>query len=345
LKVIITGSSGLIGSNISQYYLNKGFNVIGIDNDQRKEFFGNEASNKKNLEELSKNKEFISHEIDIRNSEEVKKIFNNHKDVDMVIHAAAQPSHDWARENKIIDFDINASSTLHLLETIKTVSTDIAFVYLSTNKVYGDNPNKLDFVKGNKRYDLEKNHKYYAGIDTSMEIDGGIHSFFGISKLTADLIVQEYGKTYDMKTICLRGGCLTGSNHNGAKAHGFLSYLVKCAKSSDKYVIEGYEGLQVRDNIDAYDVSTVIEEFRKNPGSSEVFNIGGGRDNSISIIEAIEKVEKILNKKMNYEISSQARLGDHIWYITDNTDLYNRFPDWKITKNIDQILDELINLN
>lgn len=342
MKILITGSSGLIGSNISQYYLDQGFDVIGVDNDQRKEFFGPDASNIQNLQTLSKNKNFINFSVDIRNTDKIENIFRQHKDIELVVHAAAQPSHDWARDNKIIDFEINALSTLNLLEVIKNSSTDITVVYLSTNKVYGDNPNSLDFIMKETRLDLPEDHIYFNGIDTSMEIDGGIHSFFGISKLTADLIVQEFGKTYEMNTLCLRGGCLTGFNHNGAKAHGFLSYLAKCALNSDKYIIEGYEGKQVRDNIDAYDVATLIEEFRKDPRISEVFNIGGGRDNSVSVLEAITQLENLLDKNLNFEIIKENRLGDHLWYITDNTPLYKRFPNWKITKNLDTIFSELI---
>ena len=342
MKVLITGSSGLIGSNISQFYLDKGFEVIGIDNDQRKKFFGSDASNIQNLHNLSKNKSFTNFSEDIRDTNAIENIFKKHKDIQLVVHAAAQPSHDWARDNKLVDFEINASSTLNLLEIIKNISTEITVVYLSTNKVYGDNPNSLNFIDNESRYDLPEDHRYFNGIDTSMDIDGGTHSFFGISKLTADLIVQEFGKTYEMNTLCLRGGCLTGFNHNGAKAHGFLSYLAKCAVSSEKYIVEGYEGKQVRDNIDAYDVATLIEEFRKNPSISEVFNIGGGRNNSISILEAINKFENLLKRKVNFEVIKENRLGDHIWYITDNKPLYKRFPNWEITKNLDTIFNELI---
>ena len=342
MKVLVTGSLGLIGSGISDFYLNNDAVVIGVDNDERKKFFGSNASNLSNLEFLNKKKNYTHFDIDIRNYAGIKEIFEKNIDIKMIVHCAAQPSHDWARNNKLIDFEINATATLNLLELTKTYLNDSIFVYLSTNKVYGDNPNKLDLINNGSRFDVDLNNRYFNGIDTTMSIDQNLHSFFGISKLTADLLVQEYGKTYNLKTVSLRGGCLTGGNHNGAKAHGFLSYLVKSIIESKNYIIEGYEGLQVRDNIHSKDVASLIEEIRLNPGIGEVFNIGGGRDNSISVIEAIRKTERILNKKASFEISKENRLGDHKWYITDNSDLMKRFPNWSITKDLDFILDDII---
>tara|TARA_Y200000002_G_scaffold131803_1_gene108650 strand:- start:14333 stop:15370 length:1038 start_codon:yes stop_codon:yes gene_type:complete len=342
MKVLVTGSLGLIGSTISNFYIQKDIEVIGIDNDQRKIFFGDDASNLSNLELLSQNKNYSHFDIDIRDSKHFKEILLSNKEIDLIVHCAAQPSHDWARDNKFDDFEINAVATLNLLELVKENLNDSIFVNMSTNKVYGDNPNKLDLKRKEKRFDLSEGDKYFNGIDTTMSIDQNLHSFFGISKLTSDLLVQEFGKTYGMKTISLRGGCLTGGNHNGAKAHGFLSYLIKCIENSSEYIIEGYEGLQVRDNIHSEDVANLVEEIRKDPGIGEVYNLGGGRDNSISVIEAIEKAEKILDKKAKFQISNENRLGDHKWYITDNKSLFNRFPNWKIRKDLDYIFEDII---
>ena len=342
MKILITGSLGLIGSTISNFYLDKNIDVLGVDNDQRKIFFGEKASNKQNLEFLNTRKNYSHFNVDIRDKSQIENIFFNNKDIEMIVHCAAQPSHDWARENKMVDFEINAIATLNLLEISKNILNDPIFIYMSTNKVYGDNPNHLELVKSDTRYDLKSNDKFFNGIDTSMSIDQNLHSFFGISKLTSDLIVQEYGKTYNMKTISLRGGCLTGGSHNGAKAHGFLSYLINSIKNDDEYTIEGYEGLQVRDNIHSEDVANLVEEIRKNPVCGEVYNIGGGRNNSVSVIEAIKKCETILNKNALFNISKKNRLGDHKWYITDNSELIQSFPNWSITKDLDYIFDDII---
>jgi len=342
MKILITGSLGLIGSEIAEYYLKNNFEVLGIDNDQRKEFFGKAASNYKNLEILKKYNNYSHFDFDIRDKDLVETIFSKNKDIEMIVHSAAQPSHDWARDNKFIDFSINALSSLILLEATYNILNNCSFVYFSTNKVYGDNPNKLNLIEINKRFDLMQNDKFFNGIDTTMSIDQNLHSFFGVSKLTADLLVQEYGKTYQMNTICLRGGCLTGGRHSGAKAHGFLSYLVKSIVNDEIYTVEGYKGLQVRDNIHAFDVATLVEQFRLDPVSSGVFNIGGGRDNSVSILEAVSKIEKILNTKAKINIIDKNRLGDHKWYITDNSHLMDRYPNWKITKDLNSIIEDIL---
>ena len=342
--VLITGSSGLIGSESVNFFSKKGFDVIGIDNNLRKFFFGSDGSTlwvKNRLKK--KNKSFKHYDIDIRNFEGLKKIFKRYaKKIKLVIHCAAQPSHDYGKNFPIIDFNINASGTLNLLELTKNFCPNSPFIFMSTNKVYGDNPNRLKFNENSTRYDLNRNHKLFRGIDENFSIDDCTHSFFGVSKTYGDLIVQEYGKNVGLKTVSFRGGCITGPNHSGAKLHGFLSYLVKCAKNNKIYNLIGYSGKQVRDNIHSHDLVNCFWEFFKKPKKGEVYNIGGGRFSNCSILEAVSIIEDKTKKKIKTNLIKKARVGDHQWYISNLKKFKSHYPEWKQKYNIDKIIEEMI---
>lgn len=342
MKALITGSAGLIGSESVKFFIEKGYVVVGIDNDMREYFFGNEASTawKKN-EILNEYKnQYIHYDIDIRAEASLEDIFKEHK-FDLIIHTAAQPSHDWAAKEPITDFSINALATLLLLEKYRKYSPQATFIFTSTNKVYGDTPNRLPLVETETRYEIEEGHKFSKGIDESMSIDQSKHSLFGASKVAADVMVQEYGKYFGLNTGVFRGGCLTGPNHSGAQMHGFLSYLVKCTVTGEKYRILGYKGKQVRDNIHSKDLVNMFWFYHQNPRKGEVYNIGGGRELSVSIIEAIQKIEKIVGKTAIIEYVADARSGDHQWYITDYTKFKRHYPDWNMSYTIDQIIGEI----
>lgn len=341
-KVLITGSAGLIGSESSKFFAAKGFEVHGIDNNMRMYFFGKEASTewKKNqLVETLKGK-YIHYAVDIRDNEKLKDIFKNNK-FDIVIHTAAQPSHDWAAKEPLTDFGVNAMGTLYLLEHFRNYSPDGVFIFTSTNKVYGDTPNSLPLIEEKLRYELPKNHKYFNGIDETMSIDQSKHSIFGASKVAADIMVQEYGRYFNLRTAVFRGGCLTGPGHSGAKLHGFLAYLVKCIATGQKYTIYGYKGKQVRDNIHSFDLINAFYEFYKSPRSGEVYNMGGSRHSNTSMLEAIEKIEQVLSKKAKIEYSDENRSGDHIWYISDVSKFKSHYPKWEYTYDNDKIIEEL----
>lgn len=340
-KVLITGSAGLIGSESVKFFAEKDFEVIGIDNDMRAYFFGKEAStswNRKLLEERYGNYKHYS--LDIRNAEGLEKVFKEHK-FDLIIHAAAQPSHDWAAKEPLTDFGVNALGTMYVLENFRKYSPEAVFIFTSTNKVYGDTPNTLPLVELDKRFELPKSHKYYKGIDESMSIDNSKHSIFGASKVAADVMVQEYGKYFGLKTTVFRGGCLTGPAHSGTKLHGFLAYLVKCIATGQKYSIFGYKGKQVRDNIHSFDLVNAFYNVYKSPRSGEVYNIGGSRHSNTSMLEAIEKIEKILGKKANIEYNDENRSGDHIWYISDVSKFKSHYPKWDYSYDNDGIIEEL----
>jgi len=341
-KALITGSAGLIGSESVRFFAEKGFDIIGIDNDMRKYFFGKEAStewNNKLLKEKYKN--YTHHNVDIRNNDDIERIFKEHK-FDLIIHTAAQPSHDWAAKEPFTDFTVNANGTLVMLENFRKYSPEAVFIFTSTNKVYGDTPNLLPLVELKKRYELKKNHPYYKnGIDEMMSIDNSKHSLFGASKSAADILTQEYGKYFGLKTGTFRGGCLTGPQHSGAQLHGFLAYLAKCIAIGKKYTIFGYKGKQVRDNIHSYDLVNMFWHFYQKPRRGEVYNAGGSRHSNISILEAIEKIENILGKKANYEYVDENRIGDHIWYISDVSKFKKHFPKWDFEYGIDDILKEI----
>ena len=342
--VIITGSSGLVGSEAVNFFCDKGFEVIGIDNNLRKFFFGRDGSTlwiKNNL--IKRNKKFKNFNIDIRNFNGLEKIFKKYrKNISLIIHSAAQPSHDYGKKFPVLDFNVNATGTLNLLELTKLYCPNSPFIFTSTNKVYGDNPNKLSIIETKNRWELKKNNKYYNGIDEKFSIDHCTHSFFGVSKTYADLIVQEYGKNIGLKTVCFRAGCITGPNHSGAKLHGFLSYLVKITLATRKYSLIGYKGKQVRDNLHSYDLVNCFWEFFKKPKRGEVYNIGGGRYSNCSILEALDLVEKISNISISRNVVRIPRIGDHIWYISNLKKFRNHYPKWKQKYNTKKILGELI---
>ena len=341
---LITGSCGLVGSESAIFFSKKGFDVVGIDNNSRKFFFGKEGDIswvKKKLKSNLKNYKHFN--IDIINYPGLEKIFKKYqKKIKVIIHAAAQPSHDWAKNKPFIDFNINAKGTLNLLELTKLYAPNTPFIFMSTNKVYGDNPNFLPLVEKKTRWEILGSHKFKSGIDESMSIDNCTHSFFGASKSYADLIVQEYGKNIGLRTACFRAGCITGPNHSGAKLHGFLSYLVKTSILKKKYFLIGYKGKQVRDNIHSEDLVSCFWEFYKKPGCGEVYNTGGGRFSNCSVIEALDVVEQLTNIKIKRKILRQNRVGDHIWYISNMKKFKKKYPNWKQKFSTKKIIAELV---
>jgi CDP-paratose 2-epimerase len=340
---LVTGSSGLIGSESVSYLCSNGYDVIGIDNNLREFFFGKEASTNWNTSRLSKlySNNFKALNIDIRDYDKLEKIF---KDIsfDLIIHAAAQPSHDWAAKDPQTDFSVNANGTLNLLELTKNYRPNATFIFTSTNKVYGDNPNKLPLTELATRYEVPQDNKYWNGIDEHMSIDHATHSLFGVSKTSADLLTQEYSHYFGLKTAVFRGGCLTGPMHSAAELHGFLAYLVKCIVNEIPYTIFGYKGKQVRDNIHSKDLIQMFIEFHNNPKNGAVYNAGGGRKNSISILEAIEKISTVAKKTPFINISDESRIGDHQWYITNNSKFINDYPNWNISYSIENLIEEMV---
>lgn len=343
---IVTGSSGLVGSETVKFLCNKGFDVIGIDNDMRSYFFGKDGSTAWLANFLIQNyKNYNHHNIDIRDIEEIKKIFMFFKqDISAIIHCAAQPSHDWASQEPLTDFSVNALGTINLLELTRKFCPDASFIFMSTNKVYGDSPNYLPLEIQENRIECDKSHKYFQyGIDESMTIDQSKHSVFGASKVAADIMCQEYGRYFGLKVGIFRGGCLTGPYHSGVELHGFLSYLIKCQLTNKLYNIYGYNGKQVRDNIHSFDLINAFWHFLQNPKNGEVYNIGGSRFSSCSIIEASQIIEKISNKKLNYVNIEQSRSGDHIWWISDTRKFQKDYPNWNYTYSIDLIIQDIVN--
>ena len=343
---LITGSCGLVGSECVNFFIKKKFKVIGIDNNLRQFFFGKDGSTlwiKKKLEN-DFNKQYQHFSIDIRNYKKLDSIFKKYKKkIKIIIHAAAQPSHDWAASNPSVDFGVNANGTLNLLQlTRKYLSKKTTFIYMSTNKVYGDTPNYLNINEFKSRYDLKSNDEFYKGINETMSIDNCVHSLFGASKLSADLLVQEYGKNFGLNTVCFRAGCITGINHSGAKLHGFLSYLVKNCIQKESYTVIGYKGKQVRDNINSLDLVKAFWLYYKKPKPGKVYNIGGGRKCSCSILEAIAILKKELNINIKVKYQKLNRTGDHKWWITDNSKFIKDYPKFKIKYNIKKIFKELI---
>lgn len=340
MKILVTGAAGLIGSEAVDYYCKNGFEVYGIENNQREIFFGEKGSTIKRLEQLkSKYKNFRNYEIDIRNKIAVSSLFNSIK-FDVVIHTAAQPSHDRAASIPFDDFETNANGTLHLLEAVRQTNKDCIFIHMSTNKVYGDLPNSIDLIELETRYDYA-DMKYQNGIVETFSIDQSKHSLFGASKVAADILVQEYGRYFNIPTCVLRGGCLTGENHSGVELHGFLNYLVKCNVEGIKYNVFGYKGKQVRDNIHSSDVIQFMDLFIKSPKIAEVYNIGGGKDNSCSILEAFELTEQITGKKMIWEYVNENRIGDHICYYSDLSKIKTHYTVFGITKNLSYIIENI----
>jgi CDP-paratose 2-epimerase len=344
---LITGSGGLIGSEAVKYFHELGFTVVGIDNDMRKIFFGEEASTRWNIETLKKDcRRYIHYDEDIRDQESMGRIYQKYsKEIELIIHTAAQPSHDWAAKDPHTDFTVNANGTLNLLENTRKYTPDGVFLFTSTNKVYGDRPNSLPLVELETRWEIDENHDYINGIPETMSIDNCKHSLFGASKVAADIAVQEYGRYFGMKTGIFRAGCLTGPNHAGAMLHGFLAYLMKCVITGQAYTVLGYKGKQVRDNIHSYDLVKAFHDFYDAPRVAEVYNIGGGRYSNCSMVEAIDLSEKIAGKKLNWDYSEQNRIGDHIWWISDIRKFMNHYPDWKIKYDIRDILQEIYEAN
>ncbi len=343
--VIITGSNGLIGSEAVKFFQKQGFRIIGIDNNMRQYFFGEEASTLKNKIKFEKEyPTYVHHSIDIRDEAGINALFAKYNtDTTCVIHTAAQPSHDWAAREPITDFTINANGTLNLLEATRKHCPKAVFIFTSTNKVYGDTPNFLPLVELETRWEIDKTHPFYKeGIDESMSIDNSKHSIFGASKLSADILVQEYGKYFGMNTAVFRGGCLTGPAHNGAELHGFLAYLIKCAVHNRPYTIFGYKGKQVRDNIHSYDLIQAFWLFYQAPRQGEVYNMGGARHSNISMLEAIAAIERIAGYKLKYSISPDARVGDHIWYISDVGKFKAHYPAFNFSYTMEQTLSEMI---
>lgn len=339
-KLLVTGSGGLIGSEICTFFSQRNWEIIGFDNNQRKIFFGDQGDTSWNIKRLKVEINNYTHfDIDIRDRENIIKKINEIKP-DAIIHAAAQPSHDRAADIPFDDFDTNAVGTLNLLEATRRLSTKIPFIHFSTNKVYGDAPNLIKLKELETRWDFDDS-KYKNGIDETFSIDQSKHSLFGASKVAADVMVQEYGRYFNMPTCCLRGGCLTGPNHSGVELHGYLSYLIKCNLENRIYKIFGYKGKQVRDNIHSYDVATFIQEFLDNPRIGEVYNLGGGKDNTCSILESFSLIEKISGNAQKYEYVEQNRIGDHICYYSDLSKMKKHYPNWKITKTLDDIFNEI----
>ena len=342
-RLIVTGSMGLIGSEVSEYFLEKGWEVYGIDNNQRAIFFGLQGDNSSNKDRLAKfgAQYKLYSEIDIRDRNAIIDIIPTIKP-DAIVHTAAQPSHDRAASIPFEDFDTNAVGTFNLLESLRRYSTDVPFIHLSTNKVYGDAPNLIKMKELETRFEYD-DINYLNGISENFSIDQSKHSLFGASKVSADISVQEYGRYFNMPTACLRGGCLTGPNHSGVELHGFLSYLIKCNIEEKEYNVFGYKGKQVRDNIHSYDVARFIEEFIQAPRVAEVYNIGGGKEKSISILEAFELISKISGKPMKYKYVDQNRIGDHICYYSDLSKMKEHYPNWGITKGIEEVFYDIYN--
>jgi CDP-paratose 2-epimerase len=345
---VITGAAGLVGSEAVAYFADLGMDVIGIDNGMRAEFFGPEASTHWVRDRLrSQIPGYVHHQVDIRNTEAISNIFVRYgREISLIIHAAAQPSHDWAATNPPVDFTVNANGTSVLLEATRRFAPDAVFIFMSTNKVYGDTPNYLPRVELETRWEVEPSHLFAErGIPESMSVDSTMHSLFGVSKLAADLLVQEYGRYFGMKTACFRGGCLTGPNHSGTQLHGFLAYLMKCAVTETPYSIFGYKKKQVRDNIHSADLIRAFHEFFKRPRAGEVYNMGGGRHSNCSMLEAIALCQEITGKELPIKYVEQNRRGDHIWWISDICRFQNHYPVWKLQYDVPRILKEIYELN
>lgn len=345
---IVTGSAGLVGSEAAQHFAEQGLDVVGIDNDMRATFFGPEASTQPQRQRLQDELgDRYRHEaLDIRDADGIGRLFRRFgSDVRLVVHTAAQPSHDWAAQDPATDFGVNAIGTLNLLEALRKHCPEAVFIFTSTNKVYGDRPNSLPLEELDTRYEIKAGHNYEDGIDESMSIDQCLHSVFGASKVAADVMVQEYGRYFNLRTACFRGGCLTGPNHQGAKLHGFLAYLVKCAVTDTPYTVLGYGGKQVRDNIHSADLIAAFDNFFQAPRCGEVYNIGGSRVSNCSLLEAIEICEGLTGRPMKRSYSDVNRTGDHIWWISDVGKFSEHYPDWQLTYDIRRILREIFEAN
>jgi CDP-paratose 2-epimerase len=345
---IVTGSGGLVGAESVRHFVQAGYDVIGLENDMRARFFGADASTAPTTQALIElhPAEFRSLELDVRDADGVARVFAQHAgQIELVIHAAAQPSHDWAASDPQVDFAVNAHGTLNLLEAARAHAPGATFVFCSTNKVYGDRPNALPLVELDTRLELPADHRYFEGIDSSMSIDRCTHSLFGVSKTAADLLVQEYGRYFGMPTVCFRAGCLTGPDHAGARLHGFLSYLMRCTVTGEPYTVYGYGAKQVRDNIHAADLVAAFAAFHRAPRSAAVYNIGGGRQSNCSMLEAIALCERIAGRKLDWTLGEQPRVGDHRWWIGDLAEFRRDYPEWQLTRGVPEILAEIFEGN
>jgi CDP-paratose 2-epimerase len=346
---IISGSAGLIGSEAAVFFAeSKGMDVVGIDNDMRRKFFGDDASTAGSLARLEQRlgKKYSHNSTDIRDQSAIRKILQKYgREVSLVVHTAAQPSHDWAALDPSTDFTVNANGTAVMLEETWKAAPEAVFIFTSTNKVYGDTPNRLPLIEREKRWEIQPGHPYADGIREDMSIDSTLHSLFGASKVAADILVQEYGRYFGMRTACFRGGCLTGPNHAGTALHGFLAYLMKCAVTGQPYTVHGYRGKQVRDNIHSADLIAAFDAFFSAPRSGEVYNVGGGRDSNCSMMEAIEQCEEIVGRPMSATYSDTNRIGDHIWWISSLERFKSHYPAWKIRRDVPMILREIYEHN
>jgi CDP-paratose 2-epimerase len=340
---IVTGSAGLIGSEATRFFARMGFDILGIDNDLRSHFFGEAASTAWSRRRLEAELDhYRHHDVDIRDAAKIDEIFRQTgRDVALVIHTAAQPSHDWAAREPHTDFGVNATGTLNLLESTRRHCPEARFIFTSTNKVYGDLPNQLPLVEYETRFELDPDHPWQQGIPEDMSLDQSTHSLFGASKVAADILVQEYGRYFGMNTVCFRGGCLTGPQHAGAELHGFLAYLMKCVTTGTPYRIFGYKGKQVRDNIHASDLIAAFYAYYLDPDPGAVYNIGGGRESHCSMREAIAACERIAGRELATEYVEENRMGDHIWYVSDLTRFKTRYPEWQIRWDVPRILNEI----
>lgn len=345
---IVTGSAGLIGSEATVFFADLGLDVVGIDNDMRRVFFGDEASTywQRRLLEHRLGRGYRHIDADIRDYKSVSDVFKRHgSDIKLVIHTAAQPSHDWAAREPLTDFTVNANGTLNLLEATRLYAQEAVFIFTSTNKVYGDTPNRLPLIEQDNRWEIDSRHTYAGGIREDMSIDQTLHSLFGASKVAADALVQEYGRYFGLRTACFRGGCLTGPNHSGTQLHGFLSYLMKCTVTGVPYTVHGYKGKQVRDNIHSADLIRTFYEFFKAPRCGEVYNMGGGRYSNCSMLEAIQVCQEITGRHLNWTYSEGNRIGDHIWWVSDNSKFMGHYPQWRLEYDVPRILKEIFETN
>jgi CDP-paratose 2-epimerase len=345
---IVSGSGGLVGAESVRHFVQAGYDVVGLENDMRARFFGAAASTARTSQALVERypTEFRSLELDIRDADGVMRVFTELAgQIELVIHAAAQPSHDWAASDPQADFAVNAGGTLNLLEATRAHAPDATFVFCSTNKVYGDLPNSLPLVELDSRLELPEDHRFYRGIDTSMSIDRSTHSLFGVSKAAADLLVQEYGRYFGMPTVCFRAGCLTGPDHAGAQLHGFLSYLMRCTMTGEPYTVFGYGGKQVRDNLHAADLVAAFQAFHGAPSTGAVYNIGGGRESNCSMLEAIGMCQEIAGRELSWSLGEEPRVGDHRWWVSDLEPFKGDYPGWGIMRDVEAILAEICERN
>lgn len=346
---VVSGSAGLIGSEAATFFAeSKGLEIVGIDNDMRRRFFGEAASTAGSLARLQERlgKRYTHFSVDIRDQPAISRIYKRYgRDISLVVHTAAQPSHDWAAFEPSTDFTINANGTAVMLEETRAASPEAVFIFTSTNKVYGDTPNRLPLLELETRWEIDPAHTYAGGIREDMSIDSTLHSLFGASKVAADILVQEYGRYFGMRTACFRGGCLTGPNHAGTALHGFLAYLMKCAATGQDYIVNGYKGKQVRDNIHSADLIAAFDAFFEAPRTAEVYNVGGGRSSNCSVREAIELCEQITERSMQWSYTDTNRVGDHIWWISSNDRFRSHYPHWNIRRTAPAILREIYDHN